>query len=84
MTPDMINGLIEFAGGLFVLNHCRIAWRDKAVRGVSLLSVAFFTSWGMWGLYYYPSLEQWWSFRGCMFIAAANLLWLSLLLRYRG
>ena len=41
MIGDVINSLFEALGGLMVLNHCRIVWRDKAVAGVSIISTAF-------------------------------------------
>ena len=83
MLADFTNGMFEILGGLMILNHCRVVIKDKAVAGVSVLSTAFFTSWGFWNLYYYPSLDQWWSFAGGIAIAAANLLWVALLIKYR-
>ena len=38
MTPDLINGLFEAIGGLLVLNHCRVLFVDKMVKGVSVFS----------------------------------------------
>lgn len=80
---DFTNGLFEAVGGLLVLNHCRAVLRDKAVAGVSVLSVAIFSLWGFWNLYYYPSLDQGWSFCGGLVIVAANVWWVSLLLKYK-
>jgi hypothetical protein len=81
--PDLINGAFEALAGLFVLNHCRALHRDKMVRGVSIVSTAFFTSWGFWNLYYYPALGQWASFAGGLFIVSGNVLWVGMLLHYR-
>lgn len=83
MTPDIFNGVFECLGGLFVLNHCRAVWRDRSVKGVSVLSTAFFACWGAWNLYYYPSLGQWWSCAGGVVIVLANALWIGLMLRFR-
>lgn len=84
MIPaDMINGSFEVVASLMILNHCRILHRDKLVRGVSALSTAYFFMWGMWNLYYYPHLDQWWSFIGGALVAVANCLWLGLLLYYQ-
>lgn len=79
---DIINALFEFAGGFFILLHCRQAYKDKAVAGVSIPAVIFFSAWGYWNLYYYPSLDQWWSFAGGIFIVLTNTLWVLLLLKY--
>lgn len=83
MISDLTNGAFELLGAVMVLNHCRVLYRDKAVKGISILSTAFFASWGAWNLYYYPSLGQWWSFAGGVGIVLANALWVALLLRYR-
>lgn len=84
ITPDLINGLFEALAGLFVLNHCRVLHLHKQARGVSLASVAFFTLWGIWNLYYYPALDQPLSFCGAVFIVAANALYMGMLVCYRG
>ena len=69
--------------GIFVLNHCRCVIRDKSVKGVSILSTAFFASWGIWNLYYYPHMTQWASFTAGLFITTANFFWIFLMLKYR-
>ena len=81
--PDAINGSFEALGGVFVLNHCRVLLRDRAVAGVSILSTAFFTSWGGWNIYYYPHLGQWLSFGGGVFVTSANTFYVGLLLAFR-
>lgn len=82
-AADMTNAAFEVMGGILVLNHCRVVWKDKDVKGVSILSTALFTLWGMWNIYFYPSLGQWWSFWGGLVIFWANVLWVYLMLRYR-
>lgn len=83
MINDYVNATFEIMGGGFVLDHCRIVLRDKAVKGLSIVSVFFFTLWGYWNIYYYPSLGQWASFWGGVFIVIANTWWVTLLLKYR-
>ncbi|BCJ91730.1 hypothetical protein IZ6_24650 [Terrihabitans soli] len=82
MNPDLLNAAFEAAAALFILNHCRVLYRDKSVRGVSITSTVFFTGWGFWNLIYYPSLGQSWSFYAGMAVVAANALWLGLMLFY--
>ncbi len=82
MWPDIINGSFEILGGFAILDHCRQLYKDKMVRGASWKAVAFFTIWGYWNLFFYPHLDQWWSFRGGVFIAAANMLWIGMMLYY--
>ncbi len=83
MTNDLINGLFELGGAIAVLNHCRHLYRDKAVNGVSVLSTVFFTIWGLWNTYFYPTLGQYWSLIGGIAICMANALWVFLLIHYR-
>jgi uncharacterized membrane protein YfcA len=80
---DLANGCFELVGGFMILLNCLKLYRDKKVLGVSLLPTLFFTSWGLWNLFYYPHLGQWLSFTGGLLIAAANFVWLYLALYYR-
>lgn len=82
MNPDLVNGAFELVGGFALWGNVRRIMRDKAVKGVSPLYTAFFLSWGYWNLYYYPSLDQWWSFWGGLNIVIANTTWLVLMIHY--
>ncbi len=79
---DIVNGIYESLGGLMVLLSCYRLYKDKQVKGVSIVATFFFTSWGFWNLYYYPSLNQWMSFAGGIIIAVSNTLWVSLAIYY--
>ncbi len=57
LTPDKVNGAFELLGGLFILNHCRVVFRDKAVAGVSVLSTIFFALWGSMEYLLLPASE---------------------------
>jgi len=83
MDNDLMNGLFELGGALFVLNHSRVLYFDKAVKGVSLISLIYFLAWGFWNLIYYPSLGQFWSFIGGIGLVIANLIWVTLFVYYR-
>jgi membrane protein YdbS with pleckstrin-like domain len=82
MNPDQINGLFEFLGALMLARNVLAIYRDKLVRGVHWLPTAFFAAWGVWNLYYYPSLVQWWSFAGGIAIVSVNVVWFSLMVYY--
>ena len=82
-VPDVINGAFECSGGFFVLLSVIKMLKDKKVAGVSILTVLFFTSWGLWNLYYYPYLNQIVSFLGGVFVVIANFAWLYLVIKYR-
>lgn len=81
-TPDLINGLYEAGGGLMLIRNVRQLHRDKQVRGVSVLTSAFFASWGWWNLFYYPHLGQWLSFTGGVLVTAVNAVWVGQMLYY--
>ncbi len=75
---DMTNGIFEIVGGmLLVINIVKLC-RDKTLAGVSIWPTLHFTLWGVWNLFYYPSLGQWWSVTGAWFIVIANTVWLIL------
>ena len=80
--PDMINGSLETISAIASLNNCRVLYKQKQVRGVSILSTFFFFMWGCWNLWYYPSLGQTASFVGSLFILTANCLYVFLLIWY--
>ena len=83
MTPDTINGLFELGGACLVgLNVWKLQ-RDKMVRGVHWGPVMFFTGWGLWNLYYYPHLEQWYSWVGGAVLVGVNSIWLAQMIYYR-
>lgn len=80
--PDMVNAGFEAGAGLAVLAHCATLYRDKEARGLSIPAVIFFTGWGLWNMYYYPHLGQFWSLAGGIFVTLANLIYLALLVAY--
>jgi hypothetical protein len=80
--PDLINGTFESIGAFFILLSVIKLYRDKKVRGVSWVHVGFFATWGYWNLYYYPHLNQWFSFFGGLGIVVTNSIWLCQLIYY--
>jgi len=79
---DLINGIFEIAGGVFLMANCFKLHKDKQVKGVSISVTGFFSAWGFWNLYYYPSLDQWVSFIGGILLVAANTIWVSMAIYY--
>lgn len=84
MDADIINSIFEFCGGLFQCLSIRRILIDKKARGLSVVGISFFFLWGCWNLYYYPHLDQWYSFVAGVFIAITNIIWISLIIRYEG
>lgn len=77
ISPDLANGLFEFGGSIFTWLNVRQVHRDRGYAGIYLPGIVFFTSWGVWNLYYYPHLGQWWSFTGGLSIVTANCFWIG-------
>ena len=79
---DAINGALELAGALFLLNNCRMLYSHKRVQGVSVSATAFFTTWGLWNLYFYPANGLWLSFVGGLCLASVNVAWVAMAIYY--
>lgn len=82
MSPDHINALFELFGGFVIWKSIILLYRQKQVRGISIWTISFFVSWGFWNLFYYPHLNQWWSFLGGCNIGLANSIWTSQMIYY--
>lgn len=83
MKPDHLNAAFEFLGGALILLNVLRLHRDKMFRGVHWGPTGFFAAWGVWNLFYYPHLDQWWSFAGGCFIVTTNAIWLSQMIYYK-
>lgn len=83
MSPDQINGTFELVGAWFAWVNALTLYREKGVRGVYWPAWAFFSAWGLWNLFYYPALEQWWSFYGGVALVSGNLAWVGLAMVYQ-
>ncbi len=81
--PDLINGLFELSGSAFIWLNIRRVLQDRQVKGVSIVTTTFFTSWGVWNMYFYPHLGQWVSFCAGFTIVIANTIYIYLLYKYR-
>lgn len=79
---DGINGIYELTGGILLLLNCFRLYKDKKVRGITISAAAFFATWSCWNLYYYPSLNQWFSFCGGLLIVIANATWVIMAIYY--
>lgn len=81
--PDVINGLFELLSGVFLWNNVMILVKHKSVRGVSVITTFVFATWGVWNLFYYPHLNQWFSFVGGLNVVSANATWVYLAIKYK-
>lgn len=82
MTRDLINGLLETGGALITLLSVRQILRDRVMRGFHWGPTIFFTGWGVWNLYFYPSIGMPLSTVGAALLVLVNAGYLALMLRF--
>lgn len=80
---DLINGGFELAGAYLTWMNVFKLSKDKKVRGIYWMIWIFYSCWGLWNLYYYPSLDQWASFYAGVVMVAGNIVWVILAIKYR-
>jgi len=80
--PDTVNGFFEFGMSAMLFRCIVRLWYEKKVRGWSMGAAAWPMAWGLWNLYYYPHLGQWFSFSGGLLVVIMNAVWLVLARRY--
>jgi hypothetical protein len=56
---------------------------DKQSKGVNISTVMFWALWGAWNLFYYPHLNQWFSFAGGVSVMCANTTWVGMAIYYK-
>jgi len=83
MNPDLINGLFELVGSYFTWMNAWTLFKEKEIKGVYWPTTVFFTTWGLWNLYYYPALGQSFSFYAGIFLVLGNVVWVGLLMHYK-
>ena len=79
---DLINGLFEFGGAIVSWINVFKLFKDKEIKGVYWPMWIFFSSWGIWNLFYYPSLKQYISFFAGIFLVSGNIVWVFLAFKY--
>ena len=80
---DIINSLFEFAAAGFVLNHLRVLFKHKQVKGVSALSTTFFCAYSAFSVYFFGKLNQPFSYFGSVILLIVNLIYTFFILFYK-
>lgn len=80
---DEINGFFEAGLAVMLLLNLRRLMKDKKVEGFDYRVVVFTTAWGVWNLYYYPMLNQMFSFYAGIAVVTMNASWLWLVWYYK-
>ncbi len=82
MTPDYINALFQLIGSYFTWMNALILYQEKQLKGVYWPTWLFFSVWGGWNLFYYPSLDQMASFYAGILLVSGNIAWVVLAIKY--
>jgi hypothetical protein len=75
---DVVNACFEFGGAWCTWRNAYELYKVRKISGVYWPMTAFFATWGLWNLVYYPALGQWWSFAGGIALVLGNLAWVIL------
>lgn len=83
MTLDIINACFELVGAILIWGNVIQTYKDKEVKGVFIPTIAFFSSWGLWNIFYYYNLGQILSWYAGMLLAFGNLVWVLQIMYYK-
>lgn len=78
---DLGNAFFEGVGMVLTRLNVLQLYRDREIKGVDWRVTAFWSLWGVWNLFYYPALGQWWSAAAGLVLVLGNLAWCVLALR---
>lgn len=81
--PDKINGLFEAVGAVLLLLNCYRIHADKELKGISIVPFLFYLAWGFWNLFFYPSVEAYWSFAGGIAVVGVNAVYCGMIFYYQ-
>jgi uncharacterized membrane protein YfcA len=79
---DIINAIFEVFGGIFAILNCIQLYKDKQVKGISIISAIFFTTWSMWVIYFYYKTENLYSMYASILIGLSEIMWLAMWVYY--
>jgi hypothetical protein len=79
---DGVNSAFISIGGWLVFLNCWQLFKDKLLSGVSIISLVFYTVWGMFNAYYYLTLGKFEPMWAEVFISVGNLCYLYMAVKY--
>ena len=83
LSSDQFNALLALSGACFLLPSIFEAYKKKLVVGIHWSTPLFFTSWSLWNIWYFHSLDQPYSTVGALSMFIVDIVWLGLILKYR-
>tara|TARA_R110002096_G_scaffold108308_3_gene237001 strand:- start:2035 stop:2298 length:264 start_codon:yes stop_codon:yes gene_type:complete len=80
---DQINGGFIFVAALFYVLNLFKLMKDKDVKGISKVSIIFFSFWNIWTLFFFLMVtEFWWTIGAYVLVSALNVTYIILMIKY--
>lgn len=80
---DFINAMFELFGSFATIVNIVKIISDKQIKGISLWTCVFFTTWSIWNIGFYSTLQQPVSLIFSVLMCILNLVWLVLAFYYK-
>jgi hypothetical protein len=81
-VPDIINGCFEAFGAVAAFINIVTLYKHKTVKGTYWPSSFFWATWGIWNVYFYWHLAQWFSLVAGACLAIMTAIWLIMAIYY--
>jgi len=80
---DQINsGFVLIAALFYLLNLFKLI-KDKEIKGISKISIGFFSLWNVWTLFFFIKIsEYWWTIGAYVVVAILNIAYITLMIKY--
>ena len=77
---DKINSAFIFVASIFYFLNLI---KDKDVKGISKLSILFFSIWNIWTLFFFIQVSEfWWTIAAYVMVTLLNLVYIILMFKY--
>ena len=82
MPFDIVNAMFQLGSAAMIwLNVVKIH-KDKRVHGVVWYTFVFYATLGVWNIFFYHHLQQWWSIVAGSVVIFGNIAWCVLAVKY--
>ena len=80
---DQINSAFVLMAALFYVLNLLKLMKDKEIKGISKISIGFFSLWNVWTLFFFIKVsEYWWTIGAYVLVAILNVAYITLMIKY--
>lgn len=80
---DKVNGGFVCVAALFYALNLFKLIKDKEIKGISKVSIAFFSIWNIWTLFFFIAVSKyWWTISAYVAVAILNIAYIVLMVKY--